>query len=85
MIGGSFYPYCAHPANLQDSSEEELNYSISNVKLPLLLHKVKDEDVMAPRKTARNNRTQVLELLCMTRLPQLEVCGVVCSLSFLLF
>jgi hypothetical protein len=45
---------------VENANEEELNYMITNIKLALLIYKVKDSDAMAPNKKSRGTRTRLL-------------------------
>jgi hypothetical protein len=55
---------------LQDADARELNYLVTNVRLPLLIYKLKDYDLMIGSAGAR---TAVLDLLIEERIADLEI------------
>lgn len=57
---------------LEECTDEELNFFVTNINLSLLLYKIKDRDVMAWSKNSLQHRTRILRLLCETRLSALR-------------
>ena len=56
----------------EEASENEINYLVTNVNLPLLFYKMKDRDVMTWKASTLLSRTRIIHLLCITKLPLLH-------------